>query len=117
MKLGKNQEEWVQALESGEYKQTRDVLRDDNGFCCFGVLCEISKLAEWKFNDKSSNYDYLNNQLALPPEVRAWVGLSSNAGWYSQGKSLTKDNDDGKTFKEIASKIRKQPEEFFKEPK
>jgi len=32
---------WVAALRSGEYKQTRAVLNDENGFCCLGVACKI----------------------------------------------------------------------------
>lgn len=47
-KLGPNQEKWLQALESGEYKQGRALLYkvdqdDDKYFCCLGVACEIFK--------------------------------------------------------------------------
>ena len=49
-KLTKAQERWLTALESGEYKQTRDLLRDDNGFCCLGVACDLSGLGEWTLN-------------------------------------------------------------------
>jgi hypothetical protein len=34
--------EWLRALRSGEYKQGRRVLKDDDGaYCCLGVLCEL----------------------------------------------------------------------------
>ena len=46
-KLTEAQEEWLVALESGEYKQGRGRLRDDNGFCCLGVACDLSGLGEW----------------------------------------------------------------------
>jgi hypothetical protein len=36
-------ERWIDALISGEYEQTEDVLKDDVGFCCLGVLCDIVK--------------------------------------------------------------------------
>lgn len=37
--------EWLQALRSGDYKQTRRRLSDGaGGFCCLGVLCEIKGL-------------------------------------------------------------------------
>jgi len=38
---------WVNALRSGEYLQSRNVLRDANGFCCLGVYCDISNLGRW----------------------------------------------------------------------
>lgn len=34
--------EWADALESGEYGQTNNVLRNNSGFCCLGVLCELA---------------------------------------------------------------------------
>ena len=30
------------ALESGDYKQGRDRLRDGDDFCCLGVACDLS---------------------------------------------------------------------------
>jgi hypothetical protein len=33
--------EWVKALRSGEYKQTKHRLRDKEGYCCLGVACEV----------------------------------------------------------------------------
>ena len=32
---------WVNALRSGEYKQTKTQLQDEEGFCCLGVLCDL----------------------------------------------------------------------------
>lgn len=34
--------EWIHALRSGEYKQTRGVLRDKTGYCCLGVLADVA---------------------------------------------------------------------------
>jgi hypothetical protein len=34
----KMKEDWVNALESGEYKQTSDTLAACGGYCCLGVL-------------------------------------------------------------------------------
>lgn len=36
-----NKRIWVDALRSGKYQQTQDVLKNKNGFCCLGVLCEV----------------------------------------------------------------------------
>lgn len=32
---------WTDALRSGEYKQTKGCLKDENGMCCLGVLTDI----------------------------------------------------------------------------
>lgn len=32
---------WLNALWSGEYKQTNMALQDEFGFCCLGVACDI----------------------------------------------------------------------------
>jgi len=33
---------WVEALVSGAYPQTHETLKDDNGYCCLGVLCAVA---------------------------------------------------------------------------
>lgn len=33
---------WVEALRSGDYSQTKEVLKGAEGYCCLGVLCEIA---------------------------------------------------------------------------
>lgn len=38
---------WLKALRSGKYKQGTGSLRDGDGFCCLGVLCDVVK------NDKA----------------------------------------------------------------
>ena len=36
--------DWLKALRSGKYKQTQNTLYDPHskGFCCLGVLCEVT---------------------------------------------------------------------------
>jgi hypothetical protein len=34
---------WVEALRSGNYEQGRYNLRQNNQFCCLGVLCDVVK--------------------------------------------------------------------------
>jgi len=36
-------DQWVEALLSGKYHQTKAVLRNESGYCCLGVLCDIVK--------------------------------------------------------------------------
>lgn len=33
---------WLDALESGEYTQTKGKLHTDAGYCCLGVLCDVA---------------------------------------------------------------------------
>lgn len=48
-------ERWAQALRSGDYVQTSGALRDNVGFCCLGVLCELAG-ADWvRVKDKYKN--------------------------------------------------------------
>lgn len=39
---------WLEALRSGEYQQTKGHLKDAEGHCCLGVLCEITNLGTWE---------------------------------------------------------------------
>ena len=41
-------DKWLEALRSGEYSQTTETLKDENGFCCLGVLCDVIDPDGWK---------------------------------------------------------------------
>jgi hypothetical protein len=81
-------ERWVEALESGEYAQTKGVLRRNEdspyghkvGYCCLGVLCDLAVregvITETK--DKHSSIfgdDAHKADLELPVAVVKWAGL------------------------------------------
>lgn len=51
---------WVEALRSGEYEQTTEILHSKKGFCCLGVLLDISKKGRWNPNDSG---EYLFDEL------------------------------------------------------
>lgn len=98
---------WVAALRSGNYPQTKGRLRDANGFCCFGVLCDLKDHTAWS---ASGNYEY---QSALPPvSVRQFSGIDAlddiEVEIYGTYKPLARHNDDGRTFAEIADAIEAQ---------
>lgn len=82
---------WIAALRSGDYKQTQYHLRDDYGFCCLGVLCDIYASehidAEWidatdtykQLTSKSETgkeqvFEILDNTENLPEAVLNWAG-------------------------------------------
>lgn len=104
---------WVDALRSGKYTQTRGKLNNNNtgGFCCLGVLCDISGLDKWTpyIDDAGKPVDhrslYLERDGVLPEPVRTWSGIHSSLGSFIEGDSLASRNDNGATFEEIADLI------------
>jgi hypothetical protein len=108
---------WISALTSGEFVQGKGFLRiginDDpqqNSYCCLGVLCELHSRAtgtKWevsKLNEGISTY--LNAGTYLPEDVQRWAGLSGyNPSYSGYGNTLSRANDKGLTFAEIAAII------------
>ncbi len=91
-------QKWVAALRSGKYNQTTGRLKDEIGYCCLGVLCEISEARA------DGPGKYIENYTE--------VGLKSMTGkldpYYEPNMdtlSLSKLNDEGYTFNEIADII------------
>jgi hypothetical protein len=96
---------WVEALESGLYEQGTEYLKHIYSskveHCCLGVLCEVkAKKAHKKLNldlmRKSEDIEMLNE------ETLRWAGLDDIVQ-----KKLVNFNDDGKSFRWIASYIRR----------
>ncbi len=91
---------WVEALRSGNYKQGTGYLKNNDKFCCLGVLCDISQLGEW-----DGNY-YENKLSTLPNKVREWAGMNSDLGEnYELKNTLSNYNDTGYSFEKIADII------------
>lgn len=69
---------WVEALRSGKYKQTAGFLRDDFGFCCLGVLCDVvaSEVGGTWING-SFCVNNMTSDSTLPAPVVAFCGLDS----------------------------------------
>ena len=101
--------EWVEALRSGDYKQTKETLKGELpeggvGYCCLGVLAEI---------------------MGYELEVERYAGDGENMLYYREGpkhiyekfqyhigeslvKELMTHNDYGMSFKEISDIIEKE---------
>lgn len=114
---------WVAALRSGAYKQTTSRLRDDKGFCCLGVLCNVHAQEHPKIAAKQTDPTmYLENGYTFPVEVMKWAGLSSDIGEKrNRGqlvisgdhyRHLASANDNGISFTEIANWIEKNYKEL-----
>lgn len=110
--------QWTAALRSGEYQQGVGKLNQNGKFCCLGVLCELypdgdlvktyGGVSKEGFNGIVT-YDGVSS---LPPaRVRNWAGLDTEYGDLPlEDKNggvayLTKLNDDGMTFDQIADLI------------
>lgn len=129
---------WIKALRSGDYKQTKATLRDTEGFCCLGVLCDIyhkeignGKWVDWDiggskrqhFNINDIDGKLLQKGVGVPPlDVIRWCTLSGNnpivktsvmspipdRGIIVRDTTIAGLNDGGKTFLEIADIIEEQ---------
>jgi hypothetical protein len=107
-----NMRKWVAALRSGDYLQTQGALHKDDGYCCLGVVCEISKLGEWvraEFHEvvEDPHYTYQIGYEAehthLPEPVREWLGVNSpNPLIKGNLHSIAANDSQGLSFNEIA---------------
>jgi len=94
--------QWIAALRSGEYEQTRDKLHDAEGFCCLGVACDLFVDDWWEW-DSADEYYYLSkggDSMVLPNKCNEAWGLSLTEEIF-----LRDMNDNGSTFAEIADWI------------
>jgi len=92
---------WTQKLESGEYNQGTGRLKTDLGYCCLGVLCDISGRGKWDEYIYVTENDSKSHNL---PQV-----LSGKISSCVSQDELTDMNDvKKKSFKEIASYIREK---------
>jgi len=117
VKLTDIQEKWLQALESGEYKQCRMELHDDNGgHCCLGVASLV-------LGNEERVGSTLNDDEVKELGLRSDCGAISEGSWQvtddgieEKGggfQSLTGLNDSGATFEQIAAFIREDPSRVF----
>lgn len=109
-------DQWIAALTNGEYKQTTGEFRDDKGFCCLGVLCDLHSKetgTPWEDYDHINDIKvYMSESGALPLCVQVWAGLEQSNGTHvvidGLNTSLPVHNDKRRTFAEIAKAIDEQ---------
>ena len=104
---------WVEALRSGKYRQTTGVLRDRDGFCCLGVLCDIAEKGKWEQDDGEWYHQGYTD--VLPKPVQQLVGLRNQTGRISRraGHNLSEMNDIECSFAWLADLIEAEPEGLF----
>jgi hypothetical protein len=108
-------DKWIEALESGKYKQTDSVLERNGSFCCLGVLCKLAEeegVVERQDNGHTVYYGRWSAE--LPPEVVEWAGMAGHGG-QRKGcrRTLVYLNDTSRySFQSIAKVIRKEYEDL-----
>jgi len=98
-----NREKWCQALESGEFKQGKVFLCDNEQYCCMGVLGRILGVLSEPGRDGIRSFVGNDESLVgvLPTNV---LNEAVGHGWPSTYYAW--NDRDGLSFKEIAAKIR-----------
>lgn len=101
---------WIKALRSREYKQCKDVLKNNNTFCCLGVLCDLHAKEKKIKNPWQTDNSYLDTYVTgvLPKVVISWSGLPDANPVVGVNKIALSDlNDTGTKFNKIANYIEK----------
>ena len=115
--ISENVQKWVDALRSGEYKQGRGRLKDNNSYCCLGVLCEVFKEeADLEAGEEAfySKGDEVCFQTSPPFSINKLLGFKQFDGFGQVTNLFISLNDkDGKSFSEIADYIEEHYEELF----
>lgn len=117
---------WLEGLRSEEFAQTKGALRDDEGYCCLGVLCEVAikagviiEVSEPSPGD-DGKWGFDGNTDLPPDSVIEWAfGISDVSlevlvdsdehDGVRYPHELTELNDtSGWTFEEIANAVEEQ---------
>lgn len=93
---------WLKALRSGTYEQTKSSLKDDNGFCCLGVLHDVTK-GTWHTSKYGNICTGSRNRVHSDEEMLKGPFLQGLD--YNQAKTLAEMNDEGQPFDVIADYI------------
>lgn len=89
---------WTEALRNGRYKQTIGTLKDEVGYCCLGVLCNVALKGEWDADDNFQPEDAAFLENALNDSQLLELGLTSD----QQTSLIALNDDDRDSFEAIA---------------
>lgn len=104
---------WVKDLRTNP-PQAQERLFNGRGHCCLGRLCELFPgIVKTKREDAEGKTVFLfdGGKFLLPKTVQQWAGMKSSEGRYNS-VSLSSDNDNGKSFAEIADIIEAHVDEL-----
>jgi hypothetical protein len=92
---------WTAALRSGEYQQAKSALRDGEGRCCLGVLCELAvadNIIALAYDEESGSWMYGGEGSVLPGEVVAWAGLDDVNPAFPDADEIEFEDSDPETL-------------------
>jgi hypothetical protein len=103
-------EKWISDLRSGNYKQAQQSLRNREGYCCLGVLCESMGYKDWKdageddyslrgFYHKGEDNVYITGD--LNEQLLEEAGLTRK----DTQQLITLNDTDNYTFEDIATYV------------
>jgi hypothetical protein len=95
-----NVQHWAAVLRSGAYPKTKHALKNAEGYCCLGVLCEIHEIP-FK-NEDGYMFSSGENGYSMPPQswFEATTGLPQN-----YADRLAHINDAEETFADVILEI------------
>jgi hypothetical protein len=100
---------WTDRLRNRDIPQGAGCLGMPHGRrCCLGVLCDIAvedDVIDPPRTESLWSFTYAGAHGSLPTQVTAWAGMLTREGIYDADCSLMADNDNGKTFLELADII------------
>lgn len=95
--------DWINALDSGKYKQTKKTLQDKNGYCCLGVGCDVM-MGERALREYGGTKLLIGVLPEDQPRCPAFLKQINNDFKIQTGYKLSVLNDDrGFSFQEIAT--------------
>ena len=102
----------IKALRSGEYAQTQELLQDEHGYCCLGVMCAVFEKETGRALERDGDTGHIyGGSLDNQEGVQKWVGLQCNLGGsYSEFTLAGLNDEEDYTFLQIADFIESEPE-------
>ena len=106
---------WVNALESGEYKQGKNALYTtrNNGYCCLGVASLIFGLDPAKAKDIAGCYTLVKTRVSLNTDYGL---LAKPRRFYNERELININDRTNAGFKRIAKLIKNHPDWLFIPP-
>lgn len=102
-------EQWVAALRSGKYQQTRGYLRDSKGYCCLGVLTDLyvkqngREWSKWDGSDVDGTDVYVidDQDMNLPMSVVQWAGFPTDDPGVTTPEGIESEHGDNVALTEL----------------
>lgn len=104
-RIGSKRKEWIAALESGRYRQTKEFLagqseKNKTAYCCLGVACRVAGLSIKDINGTSNVCD-------LPHKDRDDFRKQFNTDEQIELALAALNDQRGYTFKQIANLLKR----------